>query len=183
MANKIPTEWLEIITRTVKDELEKEEARKEKEKQDFRFRNTELLCKNYRKISAHCENLPDQIKQLHQEFDLGMFDGKIDLKETMKSKQKTKMMMDYVDAMLASYKQLSFKSGEVAVRRFNILFDTYINQQAVTPPDLFDKYGIERTTFYKDLKRSIEEFSIILFGIDAFDFQEGGKRAHKSATN
>lgn len=181
--NKLPTEWLEAITRTVKAEMDKEEYRKQQEKRDYRFRNTKLLVENYRKLSAHCENLPDQIRQLHQEFDMGMFDGKIDLKETMKSKQKTKMMMDYVDVMLEAYKRLSLQGGEVAARRYKILFDMYICHQVLSPGDLYDKYGVERSTFYRDLKKSIEEFSIVLFGIDAFDFVENGKKRDKSATN
>lgn len=183
VSGNLPKDWLEVITRTVRQEIEKEEYKKQKEKRDYRFRNTELLCKNYRKISAHCENLPEQIQQLHQEFDLGMFDGKIDLRETMKSKQKTKMMMDYVDAMLEAYKHLSLQGGEVAARRYKILFDMYICHQVLSPGDLYDKYGVERSTFYRDLKKSIEEFSIVLFGIDAFDFVENGKKRDKSATN
>lgn len=171
-SNSLPKDWLEVITRTVRNEIEKEDYKKEKEKRDHRFRNTELLVKNYRKLSAHCENLPYQIQQLHQDFDTGMFEGKIDLKETMKSKQKTKMMMDYVDAMLEAYKRLSLQGGEVAARRYKILFDMYICHQVLAPGDLYEKYGVERSTFYRDLKKSIEEFSIVLFGIDAFDFKE-----------
>jgi hypothetical protein len=39
-----------------------------------------------------------------------------------------------------------------------------------------ERYGVEKTTLYKDLKKAIEEFSVVLFGIDAYVLQTSGKR-------
>ncbi|MPM36296.1 hypothetical protein SDC9_82891 [bioreactor metagenome] len=62
---------------------------------------TETLVKNYCKLSAHCENLPEQIGIIYQEIDVEFLEHTdLNLKGEMKFKQKTKMNMDYVDAIL-----------------------------------------------------------------------------------
>lgn len=174
MSEKIPEDWIKVITQAVLAEREKQEKKSLQEKQDNRFRNTELLCKNYRKLSAHCEKIPEQMNIIRHEIDLGMFDQPIDLKSVMKSKQKTKMMMEYIDAMILAYKKLSSSGSLVAERRFNILFDMYLSQQYTNPNELFERYGVERSTFYRDLRKSIEEFSVVLFGLDAYEFSING---------
>lgn len=179
MTEKLPEKWLEVITKTVLKERERQEKTFLKEQQDHRFRNTDLLVKNYRKLSAHCEHLPEQMDIIHQEIDLGLLEQTIDLKEVMKSKHKTKMMMDYVDAMMAAYKRLAYSSGSVAERRYRILYDVYLCPQHLKPQDLFEKYGVERATFYKDLRKAVEEFSVVLFGIDAYALQLNGKSGDK----
>ena len=182
MTEKLPENWLEVIAKTVLKERERQEKVAMKEKHDYRFRNTELLMKNYRKLSAHCDCLPEQMDIIHQEIDLGMFEQELDLKEVVKSKQKTKMMMDYVDAMLAAYKRLGESSGIVAERRYKILYDMYLSPQHTKPQDLYERYNVERATFYRDLKKATEEFSVVLFGIDAYAFQVVGKRGEKIET-
>ena len=176
MSEKIPEDWIKIITQTVLAEqikLQKEEA---KQKKDYRFRNTELLCKNYRKLSAHCDKIPEQINMIRQDIHMEIFDQPIDLKEVMKSKQKTKMMMEYIDAMVLAYKKLSATGSLVAERRFKILYDMYFSSQYTNPNELFERYGVERSTFYRDLRKSIEEFSVVLFGLDAYEFSNDGKK-------
>lgn len=180
MSEKIPEDWIKVITQTVLAEREKQEKEAARKKKDYRFRNTELLCKNYRRLSAHCEKIPEQIHFIHEELDMEMFDRKIDLKEVMKSKQKTRMMMEYIDAMILAYKKLSYSGSNVAERRFNILYDMYLNPHHSSPNDLFEKCGVERSTFYRDLRKSINEFSVVLFGIDAYEFfNSGTKTAQK----
>lgn len=180
MSQKIPEEWIKVITKTVLEERDKVEKDFEKQKRDYRFRNTELLCKNYRKLSAHCEKIPDQITSIQQEISMEMFDQPINLKEVMKSKQKSKMMMDYIDAMLLAYKKLAYSGSDTAKRRYDILYDMHLANEYTPPTELFDKYGVERSTFYRDLRKAFEEFSVVLFGIDAYEFtQVGTKMAQK----
>lgn len=179
MKDKLPETWIKMIAKTVLDEREKQERKEVREKSDRRLRNTELLIKNYRKLSAHCENIPQQMNIIHQEIELDIFEQKIDLNEIMKSKQKTKMMMDYVDAMLSAYKTLAYKSGIVTERRYKILYGMYISSEHVTPNDLMNLHNVERSTLYKDLRKAIEEFSIVLFGIDAYVMQQNGKKGDK----
>lgn len=182
MPDKVPDNWIQIITQTVMNEIDKQEQDKKKAEKDFKFRNTELLCKNYRKLSAHCAKLPDQIKIIKSDIDQELFDQPIDLKEVMKSKHKTSMMMQYVDAMTLAYKHLSQHGSDVAIRRFGILYDMYLSPKYTNPGDLFEKYGVERSTFYRDLRKSVEEFSVILFGLDASEF-DLAQKWHKSGTN
>ena len=177
MTEQIPEKWIEVITATVLKEQKKQESIASKEQHDRRFRNTELLVKNYRKLSAHCENLPEQIGIIHQEIDMGLLEHiDLNLKEVMKSKQKTKMIMDYIDAMLLAYRSLAERGGEVANRRHKILRDMYLKPDYENPTALMERYGVEKTTLYKDLKKAIEEFSVVLFGIDAYVLQTSGKR-------
>ena len=146
MTEQIPEKWIEVITTTVLREQKKQESIASKEQHDRRFRNTELLVKNYRKLSAHCENLPEQIGIIHQEIDMGLLEHiDLDLKEVMKSKQKTKMIMDYIDAMLGAYKTLAERGGEVANRRHKILRDMYLKPNYENPTALMERYGVPAT--------------------------------------
>lgn len=69
MTEQIPEKWIEVITTTVLKEQKRQEHIASKEQHDRRFRNTELLVKNYRKLSAHCENLPEHIQMTKEELE------------------------------------------------------------------------------------------------------------------
>ena len=101
--------------------------------------------------------MTEQIGIIHQEIDMGLLEHiDLNLKEVMKSKQKTKMIMDYIDAMLLAYKSLAERGGEVANRRHKILRDMYLKPDYENPTSLMERYGVEKTTLYKYLKKAIE---------------------------
>ena len=74
MIKELTKDQLKIITEFAAQEAirayEKNQVKVQKEKQDSRLRNTELLLKNYRKLKDHCNEIDSEI----EEFEGTIFD-------------------------------------------------------------------------------------------------------------
>ena len=162
MSVKLDKETLETIVQVVCKQIEKEKSKKESHK-DWRLRNTNLLLKNYRILSKHCEGI---VPELEGYEDVIFDPSELDLKSLMAYKAKTKKMIDYFDEMFKSYQNFC-KDKPMAERRCRILRDLYITEYEKSGDDLADVLGIDRSTVFRDAKKASEELSVFLFGVES----------------
>lgn len=159
-------EQLEIITAAVLKSQKRVERDRKKEKEDWKLRNTNLLLKNYRMLKKHCDGI---VPTLH-EFEETIFNpNDLNLEKLMKYKARTKEMLDYFDIMLSSYNQYCHNQGVSAERRFDVINKIYITNPSFSKSQMAGIYDIDDRTIQRDIKKSCQELSVFLFGIDSLD--------------
>ncbi len=170
MTINLSKEHLEIITKTVLDTVTVENKKAEKEKKDFRLRNTKLLLKNYHILKEHCTEIEEELII----YDPIRFDAKeIEIESIMRSKEKTRKMIIYMDAMIEAYERYSKKAGEAADRRFKALYHYYISDFKLSYNQLAELLNVHERTVRKDIEEARNELSVFLFGIMSMDDVNG----------
>lgn len=170
MTINLSKEHLEIITKTVLDTVTVENKKFEKEKKDFRLRNTKLLLKNYHILKEHCTEIEEELII----YDPIRFDAKeIEIESIMRSKEKTRKMIIYMDAMIEAYERYSMKAGEAADRRFKALYHYYIADFKLSYNQLAELLNVHERTVRKDIEEARNELSVFLFGIMSMDDVNG----------
>lgn len=168
MIKELTKNQLKIITEVAAQEAirayEKNQTKIQKEKQDSRLMNTELLLKNYRKLKDHCSEIDSEAEELEDTiFDL----TELTLESLMKYRFKTAKMLRHVDRMLYAY-EWDCRHGSVEERRrFRILQKRYLAEDRITVKDLCEELNVEQATVYRDTKRAINDVAVLLFGFDA----------------
>lgn len=174
---------LEIISAVASEEAVKMYVKKaaldKKEEKKRNLRNTELLLKNYLKLKELCEETTKeiQIKEVlsgstddYEEL-LDFSLENLTLESLNQYRAKTLMMMKHVDKMLVAYEWNCSKGSVEEQRRFNILKHRYLIEDKLTVKEICKEFNVEQGTVYRDTKISIKDMSVLLFGIDAIDFQ------------
>lgn len=163
---KLDSATIELITKAVYKELNKETVKKKVKHKDWRLRNTDLLLKNYRLLNKHCQDIIEDLET----YESIVFDPEqLDLHALMKYKAKTKKMLNYFDSMLKVYKDYCNNNGVMAERRFKIMYEMYIDHNNKSVDDLADFWNMDRSTVFRDLKKASEELSVFLFGVDSIN--------------
>ncbi len=165
-------EAIEQITKTAVETalefMEKERQRQQKHKRDRRLRNTKLLLRNYRSFKIHCEDNMQDLEELRDPDSLDYLDtDDLVIESIIKNKERTAAMLKYIDRMLQIYRILSEQSSKPEdLRRYHILCGLYISDDEKNAEELAEGHKIDRRTVYKDLNKSCEALSSLIFGID-----------------
>lgn len=172
MIKELTKNQLKIITEFAAQEAirayEKNQVKVQKEKQDSRLRNTELLLKNYRKLKDHCNEIDSEI----EEFEGTIFDlQELTLESLMKYRYKTSKMLRHVDRMLIAYEWDCEHGSIEEKRRYRILKNRYLAESRSTVKDLCEDLSVEQATIYRDTKRAVNDIAILLFGFDALELR------------
>lgn len=154
----------------------KEEQRYEQqEKQNRKLHNTRLLLSKYRMLKTHIENATFKKSQLTSasaiEWINEMYDpqNKADqiVESIMNSAVKTKIMFEHINKMLDIYTMICQKgSTPKLMRRLEVLNGRYISENQVSFEAISEKWNVDVRTIQNDMKEAIEDFSLLLFGID-----------------
>lgn len=159
------------------DRLEEERKRERKGRYDRRLHNTRLLFKNYRALKHHAlgavynggkanairENAVDILDSLDDE----RIDDHLYIESIKRSQQRTEIIIEHIDEMLRYWKIDCEQSGkDEALRRYRIVYDTYISDDPLTAEELAQREHIEKRTVYKDIKAAMRPLSALIFGID-----------------
>lgn len=159
------------------DRLEEERRRERKGRYDRRLHNTRLLLKNYRALKHHAlgavytggkvneirENAVDILDSLDDE----RIDDRLYIDSIKRSQQRTEIIIEHIDEMLRYWKIDCEQSGkDEALRRYRIIYDTYIGDDQATAEELAQREHIEKRTVYKDIKAAMRPLSALIFGID-----------------
>lgn len=162
MSINFSSEMLETITGIVLKTISKEKKKGAKDKKDWRLRNTKLLLKNYHILKEHCSEIEMELIDYNPiEFD----SDEIQIESIMKSKEKTRIMVLYIDNMIDAYQRYSIKAGEAAERRFKALYHYYVSDYRMNYLQLSELLNVHERTVRKDIEEARKELSVFLFGI------------------
>lgn len=154
------------ITETAIEIYKQHEKTEKQLKQDRRLHNVKQLMTNYKRIEQSVDKV-----------DTGEKDEELNISELMSSEflveslsqsnYRSKLMIEHVDKTLAAYKEIC--KVENIEERYSIVYDRFINN--IPANVLWNKYGLSKRTFYREIDRACEDLSVLLFGVDAVSFK------------
>lgn len=156
--------------------LEQERKKSQKNRHDRRLRNTKMLLRNYRMLSAHCTSAIYDAKQIVDEnaidiLDLMedyLYDEDLYVESIKKSAKRTYIIMSHISEMLKIFEVVCLNSGKPEdERRFRVIEHMYISEHnQLTVKEIAKEEKIHDRTVYKDIDAACEKLSALLFGID-----------------
>lgn len=166
----------EAGARAALETLEKERKKAQKNRHDRRLRNTKLLLRNYRMLSAHCTSAIYDARQVFEEnaidiLDLMedyLYDEEFYVESIKRSAKRTYIIMAHINEMLKLFEIFCYNSGKPEdERRFRVIHYMYISQdKQLSPKEIAKEEGIDDRTVYKDIDAACEKLSALIFGID-----------------
>ncbi|MGG3208193.1 hypothetical protein, partial [Brevibacillus brevis] len=152
--------------------LEKEKQKQQKEKRDWRLRNTKLLLKHYRSFVSHVEGARDKVTAVeYADVMTDLYSSELALESIKRSRQRTIVMVKFVRKMISVYQAMCETSGlQEDLRRYNIIYELYISEKKQTVEELAEFHNIEPRTVYNDVKNAVNTLSVLVFGVDGIEF-------------
>ena len=164
-------------------EYDLKQRNKMKIKYDKRLRNTRLLLKNYRSFVEHCNNAQYSVENpIKKEISknsitVQLFDDLYNLQDDafvvssiLKSKEKTKIILDHINMCLEFFAQKAMKTNnQEMIRRFNVIDALYIKEKSMSFEEIAEQEHISTKTVNRDKNKAIQELSVLIFGIDGLD--------------
>jgi len=156
-----------IAAETALEFYKKEQEHQIKLKRDRRLRNTKLLLRNYRKFKIHCESNLHELEELRDPDSFEYLDvDDLAIESIIKNKERTAVMVKYIDHMIDIYRFMSEKSKPEDLRRFKIIYDLYIADEEKTVDELSKCHNVEKRSIYRDINKACEALSSLIFGVD-----------------
>ncbi|MCR8979488.1 hypothetical protein [Brevibacillus laterosporus] len=168
LIEKITKLSAEIAIKAAMDHLEKEKKKQLKVKKDWRLRNTKLLLKNYRSFVSHSRKIENEIELLKRAEVLDeLYTEDFAVESIKRSKQRTKVMVEFIRRMLNVYKDMCEQSGKTEeIRRYQIIHALYISEQKQEIEAVAKCHKIDVRTVYRDIKEAVKTLSVLVFGVD-----------------
>lgn len=157
----------EIGAQTAIEKMDQERKRQQKVKHDWRLRNTKLLLRNYRSFLLHSESIKLHVEKLDAEALEELDSDKFAIESIKRSKQKTLVMINFVQQMMWVYQIMCEKSGiNEDVRRYRTVEMMYIAEDKLSAKEIAERHSVDIRTVYKDIDRACETLSTLMFGVD-----------------
>lgn len=161
----------EIASKTALDVYTKQLEKEKKRRRDRRLRDTKRLMKSYREIKIHAgdaiASLSEVVSEDYEFFKELMEDNStVDVGAIVRSKARSAIMLNHIDAMLRTYEIICLTSKKPEEqRRYRVLEAMYIKEEPEHVEDIADRENIDVRTVYRDLDAACEKLSALLFGI------------------
>ncbi|GEB35293.1 hypothetical protein [Brevibacillus parabrevis] len=151
---------------------EKKKQKQQKEKRDWRLRNTKLLLKHYRSFVSHVEGAREQVTAMdYADAMESLYTDELALESIKRSRQRTIVMVKFVRKMIGVYQAMCEASGQQEdLRRYHIVHELYISEKKQTVEELAEFHNIEPRTVYNDVKNAVKTLSVLVFGVDGIEF-------------
>ncbi|MFD2638380.1 hypothetical protein [Piscibacillus salipiscarius] len=173
----ITEKQLKLITETASQEAIKayreQESKQQKDKHDRRLRNIKLLLRNYRMFILHCRDVKQDLIELEKPKDI-IAELEADehaIEAIKRSKERTLIMVNFINEMLDVYKLICERSIKPEVkRRYDIIHQLYISDKEKTAKEIATCHFIDERTVYRDVNKACETLSALMFGVDSIKF-------------
>ncbi|MGF9907284.1 hypothetical protein [Brevibacillus porteri] len=151
--------------------LEKEKQKQQKEKRDWRLRNTKLLLKHYRSFVSHVEGAKEKVTAHdYAEAIESLHSKELALESIKRSTQRTMVMVRFVQRMVSVYKATCEKSGQQEdIRRYRIIENMYISEEKFTAEEIAECEKIDVSTVYRNINEAVKTLSVLIFGVDGVE--------------
>lgn len=151
-----------------------EQERSKKLRYDKRLRNTKMLLRNYRELSAHSENAIYEASQVDDEdlFDIlemmsGSDSNQYYVESIKTSAARTSLIIEHVKEMLSLYEVYCERSQKPEdKRRFRTINALYIQDEPKTIEEIAEDEVVDTRTVYRDVDAAVEKLTFLIFGID-----------------
>lgn len=159
---------------------EKEMRNHRKQQYNWKYHNTKLLLRNYRRLNEYYQNAvfdEEKAEETDEGFEevLRIMSGKdTDEKIVVESIQRnyaaTRIIMTHVNKMLGCYKGLCLRSGRPDdARHWRVLEGLYLSGEYTTAEEIAEQEGIDKRTVYRDIDICASELTTLFFGIGGIE--------------
>lgn len=165
---------VEVGTKVAEKRLEEGQKEQAKGRYDRRVRNTRYLLANYRNLKDHVKGAVFSGRRVNESaidildgLDGFKYEENYYIQSIKQSQQRTLIILTHIEEMLNLWRiscEQSQKPEEM--RRYRVVYAAYIDPEKKTVEEISQENGIEKGTYYKDLKKAMKPLSALIFGID-----------------
>lgn len=146
---------------------------------DWKYHNTKLLLRNYRRLKKYFENAvisEEDAEEADESFEVIMRGAsraaseKVFVKSIQKSYITTKIIMTHVDKMLEVYEIMCKRSSRKDdARHWRVLEGLYISDDYTTAGEIAKREDIDKRTVYRDVDICVADLTTLLFGVEGIE--------------
>lgn len=159
--------------------MEREQENYRKRQYDWKYHNTKLLLRNYRRLKKYFENAvisEEDAEEADESFEVIMRGAsraaseKVFVKSIQKSYITTKIIMAHVDKMLEVYEIMCKRSSRKDdARHWRVLEGLYISDDYTTAGEIAKREDIDKRTVYRDVDICVADLTALLFGVEGIE--------------
>lgn len=158
---------------------ERERKKIRQQQYDWKYHNTKLLLRNYRRLNAYYENAvfsTEAAEEADEDFgdimrSMGrVVDEEIIVESIQKSYATTKIIMTHVNKMLDCYKIMCERSNRPDdARHWRVLEGLYLADGYTTAEAIARREHIDKRTVYKDIDVCVADLTALFFGVSGIE--------------
>lgn len=159
--------------------VERERRNYRKQQYDWKYHNTKLLLRNYRRLNEYYKNAvfsTESAEEADEDFEMVMrnmgrpADETIFVESIQKNFIATKIIMTHVNKMLECYKIMCERSSrQDDARHWRVLEGLYITDGYTTAEEIATQEHIDKRTVYRDVDICAADLTALLFGIGGIE--------------
>lgn len=159
--------------------VERERKAYRKKQYDWKYQNTKLLLRNYRRLNAYYENAIFSIKdaeEADESFEDIMrnmgrpADEEIFVESIQKNYLATRIIMTHVNKMLDCYEIMCERSNRQDDKRhWRVLEGLYLSENYTTAEQIAKQEHIDKRTVYKDIDVCAADLTALFFGVGGIE--------------
>ena len=143
---------------------ERERKKIRQQQYDWKYHNTKLLLRNYRRLNAYYENAVFSTEGAEEA------DEEIIVESIQKSYATTKIIMTHVNKMLDCYKIMCERSSRPDdARHWRVLEGLYLADSYTTAEAIAQREHIDKRTVYKDIDVCVADLTALFFGVGGIE--------------
>lgn len=159
--------------------VERERKAYRKKQYDWKYQNTKLLLRNYRRLNAYYENAIFSIEdaeEADESFEDIMrnmgrpADEEIFVESIQKNYLATRIIMTHVNKMLDCYEIMCERSNRQDDKRhWRVLEGLYLSENYTTEEQIAKQEHIDKRTVYKDIDVCAADLTALFFGVGGIE--------------
>ena len=159
--------------------VERERKAYRKRQYDWKYQNTKLLLRNYRRLNAYYQNAIFSIEDA-EEADVSFedimrsmgrpADEEIFVESIQKNYLATRIIMTHVNKMLDCYEIMCERSNRQDDKRhWRVLEGLYLSENYTTAEQIAKQEHIDKRTVYKDIDVCAADLTALFFGVGGIE--------------
>ena len=159
--------------------VERERKAYRKRQYDWKYQNTKLLLRNYRRLNAYYQNAIFSIEdaeEADESFEDIMrsmgrpADEEIFVESIQKNYLATRIIMTHVNKMLDCYQIMCERSNRQDDKRhWRVLEGLYLSENYTTAEQIAKQEHIDKRTVYKDIDVCAADLTALFFGVGGIE--------------
>lgn len=159
--------------------VERERKAYRKKQYDWKYQNTKLLLRNYRRLNAYYQNAISSIEdaeEADESFEDIMrsmgrpADEEIFVESIQKNYLATRIIMTHVNKMLDCYEIMCERSNRQDDKRhWRVLEGLYLSENYTTAEQIAKQEHIDKRTVYKDIDVCAADLTALFFGVGGIE--------------
>lgn len=160
--------------------VERERTKMQQQQYDWKYHNTKLLIRNYRRLNEYFRNAVFELEEAEEIDDtfedvMRMMQNRLTSEEVFVESIKqnflrTKIIMTHVNKMLEVYHIMCERSKRADdLRHWRVLNGLYIAEDYTTADEISRIEHIDKRTVYKDIDVCIADLTALMFGVSGIE--------------